>query len=104
MIDIEKYCKICEKYGLYKQQKENTIYYKLLNKSKHFICRRNGRGFVFVALGTEIEAGELITKGEYILEAKSEIEMEEFIELSLKHYKRILIEYRKNQMEVDFVK
>ena len=105
MIELENYCKTCEKYGLFKKELYSTVYYMLRQNAQNFVCRRNADGKVSVALGTDIlDNMEFVTCGnEYTLEAKSVAEMEEFIELALRRYKRIMAEKRQFQLKMDFI-
>ena len=105
MIELENYCETCEKYGLFKKEFSFNVYYVLRQNSQNFVCRRNEYGNVVVALGTDIlDNIEFVTRGdEYILEAKSVAEMEEFIELALRRYKRIMTENRQSQLKMDFI-
>lgn len=54
MIELENYCKTCEKYGLFKEENPSIVYYTLRQDAQNFVCKRNARGKVFVALGTDI--------------------------------------------------
>ena len=105
MIELENYCKTCEKYGLFKKELSVTVYYTLRRDAQNFVCKRNADGKVFVALGTDIlDNMEFVTREDaYILEAKSVAEMEEFIELALRRYKRIMAENRHSQLKMDFI-
>lgn len=106
IMDIDIFCKTCEKYGFFRQDIGEDIYYTLKHDAKHYICKRNSSGEISVTLGTKITDDEEFTTDDdsYIITDIRNIEdMEDFIELALKRYKRMLSEYRANQLKQDFI-
>lgn len=105
-IDKDTFCKTCEKYGFFRQDLGEDIYYTLKRDAKHYICKRRSTGTICITLGTQVtDDGEFTTDdGCYIITDVRNIEdMEDFIELALKRYKRMLSEYRANQIKQDFI-
>lgn len=106
MIDKDTFCETCEKYGFFKQIIDGDIYYKLKRDAKHYICKRRAHsGTIYVALGTELIDGEFVTEESiYIISDLRTIEdLEDFIELALKRYKRFLRIQKCNSINSDFV-
>lgn len=108
MIEIDKdtFCKTCEKYGFFKQVLCEDIYYTLKRDAKHYICKRRSTGSIWITLGTKVtDDGEFTTDdGSYIItDVKNNEDLEDFIELALKRYKRFLRIQKCNSINSDFV-